>query len=550
MRVRPASIPFKGRVISIIFVLAVGFISYANSFSAPFQFDEYRFLTPNPFIISGASVSSLHYDQELEKMVAHRYLVMLTFLLNYRMHGFEVEGYHVVNFVVHIISSLLVFWLVLSLFKTPFMNGAGIRYPSVSIAAFAGLIFAAHPVQTEAVTYIHQRSSSMAGMFFLLSLVLYLRWRLSPGAGSSGGRRRAWLWYAGSVLAAVCAMKSKENAFTLPFVIVLCEFLFFGGRVRPRAVRLLPVLMTLLIIPLTSFLGLDWSLERATWSGMNVTQAVSRTDYLLTQFRVIMTYLRLFFFPVNQNFLYNYPVYHSFFTFAVFASFVCLLFLFALGGYLVYLSRRGNRGLRIIAFGIFWFFMTLSVESSFIPIPALINEYRLYLPSVGFILSMVTAVFLVRERLTRAGMRFVVTACLAGIVILFSGAAYARNNIWSGKIGFWQDVLKKSPGTAAPHNYLAMEYERLGMMDRAMVEYMASLAINPADVETLLNVIMVLSEKGKQADAVALLGETFRLGPDEANEAYERIMELSGQGREQETKQFVREMQRNMLSSR
>jgi hypothetical protein len=125
------------------------------------------------------------------------------------------------------------------------------------------------------------------------------------------------------------------------------------------------------------------------------TAHISRTDYLLTQFRVIVTYMRLLIFPVNQNFDYEYPVYHSFFDPQVAFSFIFLFMIFLGGIYLIYASRlaaaKGNRhGLRLAAFGIFWFFLALSVESSIIPITDVIVEHRLYLPSIGIIIAFVT----------------------------------------------------------------------------------------------------------------------------------------------------------------
>ncbi len=158
-------------------------------------------------------------------------------------------------------------------------------------------------------------------------------------------------------------------------------------------------------------------------------------DYLFTQFRVIVTYLRLLFWPSGQNLLYDYPIYQSFFAPPVLLSFLFLAALFGAAVYLIYRSRQSCTGLigssavslrsdaamqedtplnpplprgedkggcyphyspihysRLIGFGILWFFITLSVESSIIPIPMVIDEYRVYLPSVGFFLALVAGV--------------------------------------------------------------------------------------------------------------------------------------------------------------
>jgi hypothetical protein len=124
------------------------------------------------------------------------------------------------------------------------------------------------------------------------------------------------------------------------------------------------------------------------------TEEIPRGIYLLTQFRVIATYIRLLFLPVNQNLDYDYPLYNSLFEPGVFFSFLFLLSIFGLAIYLFKRSRKTGNGYSLMAsFGILWFFITLSVESSIIPIRDVIFEHRLYLPSVGAVVAFGAAVF-------------------------------------------------------------------------------------------------------------------------------------------------------------
>ncbi|MBI4838692.1 MAG: hypothetical protein HY806_06030, partial [Nitrospirae bacterium] len=198
--------------------------------------------------------------------------------------------------------------------------------------------------------------------------------------------------------------KTKEIAFTLPIIIVLYEFMFFDGKIKKRILYLIPLLLTILIIPLaymesgksTGDLISDLS-ETA-----RLQTEMSRMDYLFTQCRVIVTYIRLLFLPVNQNLDYDYPVYHSFLNPNVFLSFLFLMVIFCIGVYLLYRSRITHYlsvcnaqavTLRITAFGILWFFVTLSVESSVIPIVDVIFEHRVYLPSIGAIIATTTFMF-------------------------------------------------------------------------------------------------------------------------------------------------------------
>jgi hypothetical protein len=122
------------------------------------------------------------------------------------------------------------------------------------------------------------------------------------------------------------------------------------------------------------------------------TAAISRNDYLLTQFNVIVTYIRLLFLPINQNLDYDYPLAHSLFAFPTFLSFLFLVMLVIVG---VWIFRKS----RLISFGIFWFFITLSVESSIIPIRDVIFEHRVYLPSVGFVICLTVALYQMLEQI-------------------------------------------------------------------------------------------------------------------------------------------------------
>ncbi|MBI4824287.1 MAG: hypothetical protein HY805_08690 [Nitrospirae bacterium] len=327
------------------------------------------------------------------------------------------------------------YFLVVLTFRTPFLSLRGTGSRSNLIALFSSLLFVSHPIQTEAVTYIFQRLASLCAFFYLLSLVFYIKWRLgvkekspspviargdspeaisgiaTPSARNDRGEIdkkiiTALLLYLGSLLSAILAMKTKENAFTLPVVIMLYEFFFFKGSLGKRILYLIPFLLTMLIIPF-SLIGIDKPVGEIISGVEPATRGygeISRQDYLFTQFRVITTYIRLLFLPINQNIGYDYPVYHSFFEVQVFLSFLFLLSIFGFAVYL-YVRSKSSPISRLIAFGVFWFFITLSVESSIIPLPMWINEYRVYLPSVGALVAVTSSIFILVEKIKNRNIR-------------------------------------------------------------------------------------------------------------------------------------------------
>ncbi|HUJ18697.1 MAG TPA: tetratricopeptide repeat protein [Nitrospirota bacterium] len=435
-------------------LVLIGLAVYSNTFSVPFQFDDPSNITDNPIVRDIGSFL------KWEAATQPRSLTYFTFALNYRLHGTGVAGYHIVNLAIHIINALLVYWLISLCFRTPPLRQSLPRLPASTIAFFAALLFISHPVQTQAVTYIVQRLASLAALFSLASLTAYLKWRLADSEPEAS--RGRWAWYALSLFCAVLAMKSKETAFTLPLLIVLVEFLFFAGNRRRRTALLLPFLFTLVIIPLSmlkhgSTAGeLIGDVSAATRLATDLT----RSDYLLTEFTVITTYLRLLFLPMNQNLDYDYPVYRSLLVPEVAVSLLLLASIVAGALFLLRQERRRTSPGRLVAFGILWFFVTLSVESSVIPIADVIFEHRLYLPSVGFFLSLTTALFWGAERLKSrwAFSERALVSFLAVAVVLCGVLGFRRNMIWQTETGMWEDVIQKSPEKARGYNGLGLAY--------------------------------------------------------------------------------------------
>ena len=529
--------PRLGFYIFIVLIPIFGMLAYSNTFHAPFQWDESAYIEKNPI------VKDLSYFLETSKAkgfegysaLQGRYIGYLTFALNYKMHGLDVTGYHVVNVVIHILNALLVYLLVALTFKTPFMMESSLSYYSKVIAFFTAMLFVSHPVQTEAVTYIFQRLASLVTLFYMLSLVCYIKARLEEQAEVKvevENRTKCNKYLSSiftftststffvflSVLFAVLAMKTKENAFTLPIILTLYEFSFFRGETRQRMLRLIPILLTLLIIPMTQT-GLADTIGGPAEEGPPTTpvmgghEHMSQHEYLLTQLRVIVTYIRLLFFPVNQNLYYDYPVFRSFFNPEVFLSFLFLLSILVFAVYLFRRSRVTGHESRLMAFGILWFFVALSVESSIIPIPMIICEYRVYLPSAGAFLAITTGLFILMDKVKDKKIRIAIISSLILMTFVFSYAAYARNTLWGSNISLWEDVVKKSPQKAKGYNTLGNAYYDKGQIDTAISYYHSALKVQPHHAKVYYNLGNAYYGKGLIDNAIGHYQAAIRLNP-------------------------------------
>lgn len=516
--------------IHVIIIAVLGFLIYSNALRADFVFDDQIYIIDNPaikdfsYFLNPLQVLQLpHFTADFTYAFITRIAGYLTFALNYHLHGLDVTGYHVFNLLVHIISALLVYFLTRLIFQTPFFINAQQEEQHIPFltpnvfALFAALIFVSHPIQTQAVTYIYQRVTSLATLFYLLSILAYVKSRLSSAAPSKYGL------YAISLISAVTAMLVKEISFTLPVMIALFEFFLYQGAYKKRVIALAPFFFTMLVIPSALFIAEgDFSLEDINDSLHTLASFpdVSGTDYLFTQFRVIVTYLRLLFLPVNQNVDYDYHVYHSFFALPVALSFLFLLFLFSLGIYCFFRSKdkgvKGRYELRIISMGTLWFFITLSIESSIIPIKDIIFEHRLYLPSVGFVMALMGTVALIVRKARSTTISKALMAIIVCSVVVLGGAAYARNRVWKTNVSLWEDVVKKSPSKARPHNNLGVAYENEGRIDDAIRAYLLAIQRDPLYEEAHYNLGLAYDKKGRTDDAVRELFTAIQIHPRHA----------------------------------
>jgi Tfp pilus assembly protein PilF len=558
----------------LLIILSLGTLAYANSFGIPFVFDDLDSIVTNDII---RDLGNYLPGGPGYAFVTRRWVGYFTFALNYRFGGLNVTGYHLFNLAVHLGAALLVYLLVCVSFRTPFL-AASRQVPRAGTAALlAALFFVVHPVQTQAVTYIFQRLASLCTLFYLLALVLYVIARLGFDAywqqeRNEGGLPafgwRAPLLLSGSVVAAVAAMFTKEIAFTLPLAALLFEFCFFRGPWRRRALVLLPLLLTLAIIPVVVLTG---NLLSAEGTLLSTRLDIPRPHYLLTQMSVIITYLRLLILPVNQNLDYDYPVYTTFFTPPVFLSFLLLAALFAIAIYLFWRTRSANTApslgssritdhgsritdrdlkaspltplsahlaidpsARLIAFGIFWFFLTLSIEAGLVPLADVIFEHRLYLPSIGLAMALAVGIVMAAQKTTALlGGRLPLLAAAAAIVAL-TAATWQRNQVWQSEIRLWEDVTRKSPGKARPWYNLGTHLTDAGRPAEAITALLRAVKLDPQYAEAWHNLGRAYLMTNRVAEAVAPLRTAVRLKPDMDNATVNLSAALINSGKPRE----------------
>jgi hypothetical protein len=248
------------------------------------------------------------------------------------------------------------------------------------MALFGALLFALHPIQTEAVTYIITRTELLATFFYLATILLFIK----------GAKTKRPSYYVGAFFTAALSMGSKEWAVTLPALLMLYDYLFIaGGKVRIVASRwMVYVAVAIPWVIVLRNLDLFAAPNSGAGIGFNVvtTSGITAKTFWLTSLNVIWTYIRLLFLPIKQNLDYDYPIAKTLFEFSTLLSFI---------GHIAVVSAAfglyKKKGWLLIPFGVAWFYIGLSPVQSFVPIIDVIFEHRAYMPSIGFFLFFVAA---------------------------------------------------------------------------------------------------------------------------------------------------------------
>jgi protein O-mannosyl-transferase len=440
-------------------IIFLGVLIYSNSFDCSFHYDDLNNFVNNPKLHNLSDIKNWWGFQP------NRVVGMFTLVLNYHFSGENVWSYHLVNLVIHLVNALLVWWLTMMIYATPSVKGSEISRNKGIIALLTALLFVSHPLQTQAVTYIIQRLASLVALFYLLSLALYVKGRLLKKEDW-----RKFLLFAGSFLSALLAIRTKENAFTLPFAILLFEIMFLQknlSKIRFKNYRAILLMIAVLCIILTIPFIVSMSVFNTLSPMEGHTYTLTPWTYLFTQFRVIVTYIRLLVVPVHQAVDYDFRISESFFDGLTILCFLLLAALFVTA--IIFYKKH-----RVIAFGIFWFFLTLLIESSIIPISDVIFEHRVYLPSVGFFVIITYLGFI----LLKGKNRWLISI-LALFVAINSFLTYERNKVWKTDLSLWKDNVRKFPDCARPLNNLGKAQCDAGDIEGGLENYNKAILMAP-----------------------------------------------------------------------
>jgi len=519
----------KGAVAAAAILFVLTLAAYSGSFKADFHFDDYHQIVMNQNVRDAHNIPRFFIDATLgsydPQLTGYRPVTYASFAVNYAVSGNRVWSYHVFNILLHFFCAYMVFVVVGSVLRE-----AG-RDDGFMLPLAVASVFALHPIQTSAVTYISGRAAMLASLFTMLSFYAFLKLR---SHGEAAGRRRI-IWGLLSPAFYFLGLLSKEMAICLPLLCLAYDALFtFGRQGGPaRAAR-----AAMYYIPFAAATA-AYMLARRVFSGFYVVPSVpfGPVRYMMTEAKVLLLYVRLLVLPVNQNSDYSLAP-----ASGVDALVVVSVLLVAFALVMLYRHRRSAP--ETAFFGL-WFFIALAPESTLVPIPDVAVEYRLYLPSVGFIaVAVILAAGLLKKReAIKKALAFTVIAML--LILTFS-----RNRVWATEYTLWSDVVKKAPYSARAHASMGLALGRenrlfealeqyktavrmdpnypqldavfnnmgkclagLGMYDEAVKMYDAAIRHNPLCMEAYGNMGAAYYKTGRFAEAIEVLARAEKLDP-------------------------------------
>lgn len=493
---------------ALLIPLLLATAAYWRVLDGEFQFDDTHTVERNLAVKDlGGYVSNRLVAEYLN---AGRPTTDLTFAFNYAVGRLEPWNYHLTNLVIHLGVVLLVY-----AFTRLVLRLAGAARPEWLAVAVAG-VFALHPIQSEAVAYVSQRAESLASGLYLATLLLVL------AAERRGLTARAAPLWGAAFLCFLVALGAKAIVVTLP-----AAWLLLAGLVPDPEHREQLLGWKQRLLAVVPFVGFDLLFVSRTLGGIEghgdagfSVPGLPPWTYLITQFRVILVYLRLLFWPAGQNADWDFPASRSLAEPEVLLSGVALVALGA-GALALALWARPREGegagaARVAGVGILWFFLVLSVTSSVVPLADVLVEHRLYLACWGIFVAVAVGLERLVARAPRARTAAAGGAVLALLWAAPAAALHGRNGVWETRRALWVDSAAKSPRKARPHLSLAYAALMEGRYQESIDANQHALALAGRDVSMQLQIYRNLGASqlllGKADDAEATLRRAVDAG--------------------------------------
>ncbi|MFH1414386.1 MAG: tetratricopeptide repeat protein [Candidatus Omnitrophota bacterium] len=460
MSLQRLKIPFL-----IVILIAVSFGIYANSLSGDFLVDDTSAILENERIHDLKLYFSKYFGFRIN------ILSELAWLFIWHFAGPNPFYYHLFNVFVHVGCVILVFILCDLLFE------------NLALSFLSSLIFALHPIHTEAVSWISGGHYAFSSLFFITALIFYIK------------AEKSLLNLTLSVIIFALCLSTGNAAATLPIMYILYDLFFRKQNAQSSSLRRLRVLILSIILVTSSIFVVTYLIRRNEFT--RIIFYYRGPHYLIVIAKAFVYYLKLLYLPLARG------LYHPFAFDSAEIQKISPAFFFSIIIVMISLVSffKCKRNLKPVSFGIMWFFVTFAPFSNVIPICNIVSERYLYLPSVGFSIILAALFLKVWEIINRntqykAVLRF---ACIV-IMSLFLGSytflTLKQNYEYNNMITYWETNIKNFKDGYLVYNNLAGTYYKMGLIDNAIAYCWISLRTNPNQPYVWCNLGNIYREMG------------------------------------------------------
>ena len=495
MKTRPIYKEKQFFVFTLTLISAFSFLLYLNATYGKFVYDDFKIIVENSFIKEWRYLPKVFTKDyfTISGEMSYRPLVTISYFIDYAFWRLNPFGFHLTNVILHTANTVLLYLLL----RTVLRNN--------KIILLSILFFVTHPILVETVNAVGYREDLFSATFLLVSLIYFIK---SDDLLCRGGsqKTRFSCYYAISLIAYLCALFSKEMAITLPALMILFS-VFSNQKVWSGLVKRFKGIYIGYIAISISYLIIRF----IVCSNPALKAAYQPGGFWVNTFtmiKILASYIKLSFFPLNLNADYVVPLV----TYPLEGSFI-LSITFLISIFIIFAILCKTRNM--FACWMAWFFITLLPVMNILPIGNIMAERYLYIPVMGFCVAKGILIYRITDRTLSPRaipLRQIVQLVLVTLMIGGYGVSIIwKNGNWRDELTLWTKTVVRSPNSYRAHCNLGNVYIESGLIERAQREYQTALSINPKDANVHSNLGNVYSKQGLIDKAFGEYNEAIQL---------------------------------------
>ena len=484
----------------------ITFILYLPTLRYPFMYDDMPTIIENIHVIKGNYLNNIFF-------AFSRWISRFLHSSIYKFWGENPTPFRIFNLLMHITIGILIFFTLLKLFSN-LKEQSFLKKNAYLISIFSSALFLLHPAQTQTVTYITQMS--LEGMVTLFTFAVITTFVYAVYAKNILTK---YLLYLTSIILSIFASGTKEIIMVLPALVLLIDIFFIAqgkwSSLKKRLIFHIILWITLFgALASLGFMPIKFASTASKAISNNRGNVLTSTpkekievgNYLLSQFKVLLHYLRIYFWPSPLAFEYGYKLSTSFWNSDVIYPFLLILSII-FSALIGFIKNKSNA----LSFGIAWFFIGVLPRASFIPSTELICDYKTYISSFGAIffitVSLVYLFELASEMFKFKSFKLKqlilnkqqIQLGLLCLVLIFSGFATKNQNpMWSDELAFWGQAIKVSPKKARLYNNYGVALSNRGRIDESIETYKKACECDPTYAEPVINLAFHYQARNKK----------------------------------------------------